>query len=739
MIETTSSASIPACDPHVLSFDLSLEGATSPGAGVEASPASPRPCPPAAAGHPQHGLEHGLDEESLSLRDISVLDPLSSRHAGVRRSWHEEPPSAPIADPLIGVTVADRYRIVAPLGRGGMGIVYKVKHARLGKLLAMKLLKGELSQNPEVMRRFKREALTVSKLESPNTVQVFDFGASDGLTYLVMELVHGENLGHILRVQGPMPFSRLGKIVIQICSSLAEAHQKGIVHRDIKPENVVIVSASDGTDVAKVLDFGLAKLREAEGLNEITSHDTIVGTPYYMAPEQIRCDEVDSRADIYGVGALMYRLMTGHYVFAGTPMAVLSKHLYEAPIPPAERAPELGIPPGMSRLVMRALSKDPGNRFQRIEELQALLLEEIRAAGSSSVEGLLDPGRLRRIAREAEPAHGDVGSAIATRDEVDAYERKLRCKRYGAAGMAAALLATAGIGASFLVHQDTKFSGLEAEPNNTAADATVLPLGQTMTGYLGKRIDASHGDRDLYALDLPASAPGAPSHLRLRVSALPNLAMCAMLYKPGFADALGQYCVGRPGRDLVIPDLQLGAGRYFIAVIQDLDGYGGVPPHVHENISDPYTILAESTTLEPGAESEPNDQVASATRLGLSLPRSAAIGWSRDEDVFCIPEDVSGRIRWTVRTGFRESGVLEATPMHGGEEGAPVRIHRDENGKLSNADAVSPWESAPILADGASQRCLRVRLTTDPWSPDRMTGVPHGGSEPYVVQADAIP
>ena len=139
-----------------------------------------------------------------------------------------------------------------------------------------------------------------------------------------------------------------------------------------------------------MLDFGLAKLREAEGLNEITSSGTLLGTPYYMAPEQVRGEEVDQRSDVYAIGALMYRCLTGHHPFDGEPMTVLSKHLNEIPIPPAERAPHLGIPLAVSRLVMRALSMSPEGRFQRVEDLQSLLVEAIRAAGSSSVVGLLD-------------------------------------------------------------------------------------------------------------------------------------------------------------------------------------------------------------------------------------------------------------------------------------------------------------------------------------------------------------
>jgi serine/threonine-protein kinase len=521
------------------------------------------------------------DHISLSLADLSIVGPSEPEGHG--------------ADPLIGMVVADRYRILELLGRGGMGSVYKVEHTRIGKLLAMKLLAGALSQSPEAVRRFKREALTVSKLESPNTVQVFDYGVADGLTYLVMELVHGQNLARALRTGGPLPFSRVGRIIVQVCSSLAEAHRKGIVHRDVKPENVMLIEGEGGADVAKVLDFGLAKLREAEALNEVTCQGMIVGTPNYMAPEQIRGEVVDARADIYSVGALMYRLLTGHAPFrAETPMAVLSKHLHERPIPPAERAPHLGIPPGVSRLVMRALRKDPADRFQRIEELQALLVEEFRAAGSISVESLLDRAEMQRIAPTSTP--------LATRDEVDAYERKLRRMRYGfAATMAAVALAAAGAGASLLVPRAPRFTGVEIEPNDTAAEATPLPLGQAMTGQLGRRLDLTHGDRDFYAFDLPAGAPGEKVALRLRVTALPNIPMCTMLYKPGFADAIGQYCVGRPGKDLEVPAIPLEPGRYLLAVMQDMDPHGGPAPYVYESISDSYTVVAERVVEQGGS------------------------------------------------------------------------------------------------------------------------------------------
>ncbi len=687
-------------------------------------------------------------------RSMPTSDPPPSSRRADFFSADSEIPGLPVGDPLIGVVVADRYKIVEALGRGGMGAVYKVEHIRIGKLLAMKLLTGELSRNPDVVRRFKLEALTVSKLSSPNTVQVFDFGAAEGLTYLVMELVNGDDLGRTLRSQGPMPWSRVGRIIIQVCSSLAEAHQKGIVHRDIKPENVMLVRARDGTDIAKVLDFGLAKLREGEGLNDVTSQGAIVGTPYFMAPEQIKGESVDARTDIYALGAMMYRALTGHYPFNGTtPMAVFTKHLTELPVPPMDRAPELDIPMGINRLVLKALSKSAESRFQKVEDLQARLIEELKSVGGSSVDDLLDSGQLRRLARvsAAAPAlPGAVGAApvkaeIATRDEVFAYERKLRRQRYGALiGISATLLVGAAAGAKLLqLHFEhaRDFKGVEVEPNDSAREATPVPLGSPVTAQLGQRVDAAHGDRDFFSFDIPASraALGGSALIKLEVSALPNLAMCTMIYKQGFSTALGQYCVGRPGRALEIPMLRLEPGRYLVTELQDLDPYGGPPPFIHENVSDSYTLLAAEVDPTPGFETEPNDQVASAEQIMPGGSITAIIAWAHDEDVFCVPARSPGKIRWKVRDGLRDTGILQITPIHGADEGAPVRVHRGSSGKTSLADVLNPWISPAIARESETPRCIRVGIEKDPWVGDRAGVVPSGGSERYTVEVEAVP
>jgi serine/threonine-protein kinase len=654
---------------------------------------------------------------------------------------------APVADPLIGVVVAERYRIVEPLGRGGMGIVYKVEHARIGKLLAMKLLTGELSRNRDVVRRFKQEALTASKLSSPNTVQVFDFGVSEGLTYLVMELVSGEDLGRTLRTLGPMPWSRLGKIVVQVCSSLAEAHHNGIVHRDVKPENIMLVRAPDGSDIAKVLDFGLAKLREGADLNDVTSQGAIVGTPYFMSPEQIRGEGVDFRTDVYALGALMYRGLTGHYPFNGpTPMAVFTKHLTETPTPPIERAPERGIPPGVSAIVLKALEKNPGDRFQTVEDLRAALVEELRALGTSSVESLLDSGQLRRLSRVAGDVDAKAATAaaeVATRDEVERYERKLRRMRWGSFGalaIVAAGLTLAGVKGARLLREERAAldRGHEIEPNDTAAQATAFPFGTTITGQIGKRRDSTHGDRDFYAVDVPATMPGQRSVVKLSVSALPNFATCTLVYRQGLDSPLAQYCVGRPARELVVPALRVDPGRYFIAELQDMDAYGGAPPFIHENVSDSYALSIGASASTGGEEIEPNDQVASANPIVPGAPLTATLAWVRDVDVFCVAPGV-GPIRWSVKDPARDLGVvLEVTPMAGTLEGAPVRVHAP-GGKFVAPDVQSPWSSAVLKPDGDTPRCLRVRAVTNPWSGANAVVVPTGSTDPYTVEAESAP
>ncbi|HZA51493.1 MAG TPA: protein kinase, partial [Myxococcaceae bacterium] len=281
-------------------------------------------------------------------------------------------------DPFIGQTVADKYLIEQLLGTGGMGRVYKARHRTLDRAFVIKILNRDLLSDPSIAERFEREALAASRLNHPNSISIIDFGSSeDGTLYIVMEHVPGRNLAKLLAQEFPLAQRRVVRIVSQILGALADAHAAGIVHRDLKPENVMVEARRDEPDFVKVLDFGIAKLNDSGGDVEqkLTRTGMVCGTPGYMSPEQARGEELDPRSDLYSVAVMMYELLTGRLAFEGTtPMALVNKHMFEQPIPPRERRPELDISPDLDALVMRALAKDKDQRPASAEEMRADLL-----------------------------------------------------------------------------------------------------------------------------------------------------------------------------------------------------------------------------------------------------------------------------------------------------------------------------------------------------------------------------
>lgn len=645
---------------------------------------------------------------------------------------------APIADPLIGTTVAGRYRIIEPLGRGGMGVVYRVEHARIGKLMALKLLTGELGRDPEIVARFKREALMVSKLSHPNTVQVFDFGVSEGLTYLAMEYLRGDDLGHIVRREGPLDPERCAKIIIQVCSSLGEAHGLGIVHRDLKPENIFILSGHSDSDVVKVLDFGLAKLRESPELGEVTSRGAIVGTPYYMSPEQIRGEAADPRSDIYSLGALMYATLTGEPVFdAPRPMGVLTKHLTDLPVSPSSRFPALNIPKGISGVIMRALEKDPARRFQNVQELQFALICELRNQGATnSVEILLDSGQMHALTRSANDA--------ASRDDVEQYERKLRRRGLYAWAFLALLLCASAVAAWQLYYrsnQDAAFNGSEREPNNAASEATHLPFGETVRGQVGRRLDPERSDRDFYRVMIPKDA----RHVSVKTTSLPNMALCTYVYRVGLESPLGRYCTGAAARTLKISALELQPGEHLFAVMQDRDSYvelnGQVP--VLENVSDSYELVVGRAEQSPGAETEPNDTPRDGARIAAGAEFRGRLDWVRDVDYACA-EPGAGNVRFVVEDSPTlprlRHAVLQVTPHGGPSDGIPVRLHRRGTTLPPDAkhDVAGAWQSPPAPR-GQGETCVKLELTPNPHAPLPHPAIAPSGDEEYTVRVEASP
>ncbi|HYQ43754.1 MAG TPA: protein kinase [Polyangiaceae bacterium] len=285
------------------------------------------------------------------------------------------------AEPILEGIVAGRYRVIKLLGRGGMGAVYLAEKLALRKQVALKVLLAEHASEPSIMARFEREAISAASIKHPNVVEVFDFGRlADGACYLEMEFLEGNDLREEIARHGVLEPSRAVQIALVICRALAAAHANGIVHRDLKPENVFIQRAVDGEEIVKVVDFGIAQLKSGHGLAEgaserrLTRTGSVFGTPEYMSPEQASGKHVDLRADVYALGIILYKMLTGSVPFTGdTLWSVLGKQV-EAPVPQLRSFyPELTISPELEALVLRALEKQPEARFpSMLEFAQAL-------------------------------------------------------------------------------------------------------------------------------------------------------------------------------------------------------------------------------------------------------------------------------------------------------------------------------------------------------------------------------
>lgn len=270
-----------------------------------------------------------------------------------------------------------QYRLGEQIGSGGMGNVYLAEHTLLKRPCAIKLIDPSLSSNPTAVARFEREVKAMSRLSHWNTVEVFDYGQTeDGTFYYVMEYLPGLSLQKLVELNGPLPPARVAHFLRQVCAALQEAHEMQVVHRDIKPANIFAAYRGGIHDVAKLLDFGLAKpSTDLRSDAEITQQGTITGSPLYMTPEQATGDSSpDARSDLYSLGAVGYYLLTGQPPFqSDRPMKVIIAHAHETPAPPSTRID--GIGDDLEAVILKCLEKAPGDRFQSARELQ-LAIEE---------------------------------------------------------------------------------------------------------------------------------------------------------------------------------------------------------------------------------------------------------------------------------------------------------------------------------------------------------------------------
>jgi serine/threonine protein kinase len=319
------------------------------GRGSSATDAAARP----AGQSPSHSSGH---------RDTVLLSEVPDAATVVTEDAASSAAASPSLSPAALAALGVRYEILGEAGHGSMGNVYKARDRETGETVALKLLKPEIASDQAMMDRFKNELLFARKITHKNVCRVYEFNRVAGIAYTSMEFVEGESLRSVLNRFGGLPQRKATDLALQICSGLKEAHAQGIVHRDLKPENVMI----DGQGNVKIMDFGIARSMEAG--TRLTG--SMVGTPAYMAPEQVAGKPVDYRTDIYSLGLILYEMFTGVPAFsADNSIAVALKQMREDPPPPHEI--EANVPVATERVILKCLEKDPAKRFQSIADLES--------------------------------------------------------------------------------------------------------------------------------------------------------------------------------------------------------------------------------------------------------------------------------------------------------------------------------------------------------------------------------
>jgi serine/threonine-protein kinase len=290
---------------------------------------------------------------------------------------------------LIGAVIADRYHIIKKLGEGGMGQVFLAEHVKMGRPSAIKVMTPGMMQDADAISRFNREAANASRITHPNVAAIYDFGeTSDGLIYLAMEYVEGSPLTSIVEQSGTLPPARAASIIRQTASALDAAHERGIIHRDLKPDNIMIARNRDGSDLVKVVDFGIAKSAHGTG-QKVTKTGLVVGTPEYMSPEQLAGDAVDARSDTFALALVAFHILTGKLPYAeGSAQETMIRRLTDRPRTLAETRPGVAWPPALESVMERGLNRESSGRPASSGEFAAAFAGAVE--GMAPIEGDVD-------------------------------------------------------------------------------------------------------------------------------------------------------------------------------------------------------------------------------------------------------------------------------------------------------------------------------------------------------------
>jgi len=425
---------------------------------------------------------------------------------------------------LPGSLIDGRYRVEKILGKGGFGAVYQATNNRTQQKVVVKVLKPDLTADPTQVQRFHNEARTMSLLSHPNTVRVYDFGQTEsGLLFIAMELLGGTDLAAVLREQKTLEPIRAVRIAIAVLNSLAEAHEAGLVHRDLKPDNIFLSKVQGEDDYVRVIDFGIAKATNAETDSGLTKTGFTVGTPKYMSPEQVLNKPLDGRSDLYALGVILYQCLSGDVPFGGqSPMETLMMHLQQPARPLREMAAQ-ALPRGLNDIVMRALRKQPWERFADSAEMRAAL-EEVR---DGHAEGAVRPSRLAPEIARTQPLPGKQREPNVHAAAAKAMQDVLPTTPFPGKGRAPAIAAPAAVSqpeartavldsseiqamhaATDLDHEPlgaqpsaTRRTGKQTQPKPPRTDSQRLPAPEET------RLQPSQG---LPALLDPEAAPGPP-------------------------------------------------------------------------------------------------------------------------------------------------------------------------------------------------------------------------------------
>jgi len=499
---------------------------------------------------------------------------------------------APAADPLIGKTLAERYRVIRKLGEGGMGAVYEGEHLLIKKRVAIKLLHTQYATSPEVVARFHQEALSATAIGHEHIVEVNDMGRTpEGALFMVLEYLPGRDFADLLEKDAPLPIGRVAHIVAQTCDAVQAAHEKEIVHRDLKPENIYLIKRGGDPDFVKVLDFGISKMKDETGASHSqTKTGTIMGTAYYLSPEQAMGKRsVDHRSDIWAMGVILFRALTGHFPFddEAYPMLIVKICTDTPPRPSAYRS---DIPPELESLILRCLHKEPEQRPASCSDV-GLALAPFRKLMT------VLPGT-RMSAPGPAPAHAgsDIRPRSARNDSPEAFANTMATPPEPARAQTPGpeTKAAAGLPAS-------------SSPSRTPMLAGALVLSVAIAGgaaWLATRPPDAEVVSPIMEtppvvaeapIELPSPASGTPISLILS----PSEAVALLDGHPVLPDEEGALAIPVDGEDTDIHELRVEA-RGFRARVEDL------------RLSYPQRVVI---ALEPGSGTD--DRRASATEAAV--------------------------------------------------------------------------------------------------------------------------